>query len=268
MEEKLSKSCKSWDFAIEEVLLKTNTSKDILIQSGHFSLLYNQFGELIPAIKEEITDEKLKEFVSTSNYMNDFPLQTFTKSIALATSLRDKGKKINFSFIVNDWQWINKGLYSFQTERLTFYKKQKLPLFYETLLTENYFSDNDILKTNHYVKDSIYFSEHKLQKSEKKEILNFCSPFSCSVEYLPFLKMGSKEADTLISFIPMLCKIPVLYSTINCINSLNRDFNMFHIFYDPHTKEIETSFLNKANLNEDVANEINDKYRIMELMSE
>lgn len=270
MEKEISKSCKNWDLAIEEVLLKTiKVSDNVLMQAGHFSLLHNQFGELVPAIIEEITDDdKLKQFVSDSDYMNDFPLQTFTRGIAIASTLKGNGKKINFSFIVNDWQWINKGLYSFQNKRLTFYKKQQLPLLYETLLKENSFSDNDILKTNHYVKDSIYFSEHKLQKAEKKETINFCSPFSCSVEYFPFLKMCSDKVDTLISFIPMLCKIPVLYSTINCIRSLNHDVNMFHIFYEPQTKKIEISFLNKANLNENIENEINNKYRIMEMLSE
>jgi len=269
MEKKLCESYENWDLAIEDVLLKTiNSSNEILIQLGHFSLLYNQFGELIPAIKEEIADEGLKKFVDDSNYMNDFPVKTFDAGIIIASKLRDNRKKIKFSFIVNDWQWINKGIYSFPTDKRAFYEKQQLPLLFEKSLKEKSFSEKDILRINHYVKDGIYFSEHKLQKNGKKEFLKICSPASCSIEYLPFLKIGLQEMDTLISFIPMSCKIPVLHSTINYIKSQKRNVDILHVFYDPQTKNIEGSFLNKANMNENIENEINDKYKKMELMSE
>ena len=257
-----------WNSIIEEVLsnIDVNT-KNVLIQAGHFSILFNKKGDLIPAIQEEILDIDLKNFVSESNYMNDFPLTTFKNGLSLAIDLKQKNINVKFAFIVNDWQWINKGLYSFQTERHTFYKKKQLPQIYGNLLKEKFFSENDILKTSHYVEDNIYFSEHKLQKAEKKEKMNYCSPHCCTAEYLPFLKMSLVGSDTLISFIPMSCKIPVLYSTINYINSQNQSVNMLHIFYDPHTKAIETSFLNKVNLSEDVENEVTEKYKTMELMS-
>jgi len=268
MEKKLCESYKNWELAVEDILLKTiDTSNEILIQLGHFSLLYNQLGELVPAIKEEIADEELRKFVSDSNYMNDFPSKTFIEGISIASKLRDNGKKITFSFIVNDWQWINKGMYFFPTDRRAFYRKRQLPLLYENLLKENSFSSDDILRTNHYVKDSIYFSEQKLQKTGKKEITKICSPTSCSVEYSPFLKICLEGVETLISFIPMSCKIPVLYSTINYIKSQNRIVNILHIFYDPQTKNIESSFLNIINLNESIENEVNEKYKIMELLS-
>jgi len=106
-----------------------------------------------------------------------------------------------------------------------------------------------------------------LQKAEKKAKLNFCSPYCCSAEYILFLKMSIVEEDTLISFIPMSCKVPVLYATINYIKSQNQSIDMLHIFYNPHTKQIETSFLNKANLSESIENEVNEKYKQMELMS-
>jgi hypothetical protein len=258
----------TWNSIREEVLSNIDfNTKNVLIQAGHFSILFNKEGNLIPAIQEEIQDVDLKNFVGESNYMNDFPFTTFKNGLSLAIAMKQSNINVKFAFIVNDWQWINKGLYAFQTERFTFYKKKQLPLSYETLLIENDFSEKDILKTNHYVEDSIYFSEHKLQKTEKKETVNLCSPNSCSEEYFPFLKMSLAEVDTLISFIPMLCKIPVLYSTINYISSQNHNVNIMHIFYDPHTKKIETSFLNKANLRESIEYEINEKYKIMQLLS-
>ena len=257
-----------WNSIIEEVLsnIDVNT-KNVLIQAGHFSILFNKKRDFVPAIQEEIQDIDLKNFVSESNYMNDFPLTTFKNGLSLATAIKHRNINLKFAFIVNDWQWINKGLYSFQTERHTFYKKKQLPQIYETLLKERSFSENDILKTNHYVEGNIYFSEHKLQKAEKKAKLNFCSPNCCSEEYLPFLKMSIVEEDTLISFIPMSCKVPVLYATIDYIKSRNQSINMLHIFYDPHTKQIETSFLNRVNLSDSIENEINEKYKKMELMS-
>jgi len=269
MEKKLCESYNNWELAVEDILLKiVNTSNEVLLQIGHFSLLYNQFGELIPAIKEEIADEELRKFVSDSNYMNDFPLKTFTEGITIASKLRDKRKKITFSFIVNDWQWIHKGLYAFPTDRRAFYKKKQLPLLFEKLLDENSFSKNDILRTNHYVKDGIYFSEQKLRKTEKKETIKICSPTSCTIEYSPFLKICLEKIDTFISFIPMSCQIPILYSTINYIKTENSDVNILHIFYDPQTKNIESSFINKKNLTESLENEVNERYKIMERFSE
>jgi len=256
-----------WNKLIERIISNfEESSKNILIQSGHFSILFNQKGILIPAIKEEISDDKLKKFVIDSNYMNDFPLVTFRNGVRLASILKSKGKNVKFAFIVNDWQWINKGLYSSKTDRFKFFKKHSLPKIYNDLFKENTFNQSDIIRANHFVDNGIYFSEHKLRKVGKKKISN-CSPNSCAIEYLPFLHRTLNDFDTLISFIPMSCKIPVLYSAINFIKNQTEKVDLFHVFYDPLTKEIELSFLNKDNLNHVSVEEINKQFMKMELMS-
>ena len=53
----------------------------------------------------------------------------------------------------------------------------------------------------------------------------------------------------------------------NYIKSENRDVNILHIFYDPQTKNIESSFINKKNLTESLENEVNERYKIMERFS-
>lgn len=241
-------------------------SKNILIQSGHFSVLFNRYGELIPAIIEEVDDEELKEFITCSNYMNDFPTRTFEKGVEVASDLRKKSVNVKFSFIVNDWQWVNKGLYNFPTNRINYYKKQTLPEYYVRLLQRFQFGLSDIIRADQYVKKSIFYSEHKLRKKGKKTISD-CSPESCTIEYLPFLLDSLKDFDTLISFIPMSCKIPVLYSTIRFIKEQSSNINLFHIFYNPSNKELEMSFLNNSNISLEYEKEIKDSYIKMGLMS-
>lgn len=267
MLEKNSTFFNDWNLLINSILSHFDQdSKNVLIQSGHFSILFNQNGILIPAIKEEIFDEKLKRFVTDSNYMNDFPFVTFKNGIRLASELKSKDKNVKFAFIVNDWQWINKGLYLSKTDRFKFFRKHTLPKIYNRLLKEYKFNNSDIIRANHFVDKGIYFSEHKLRKVGKKKISN-CSPNSCAIEYQPFLNCTLINFDTLVSFIPMSCKIPVLYSACNFINNQTRKIDLFHVFYDPITKEIELSFLNKNNLNNSTTEKINEQFKIMELMS-
>jgi len=72
----------TWSSIIEEVLSNIDfNTKNVLIQAGHFSILFNKKGDLIPAIQEEIQDTDLKNFVSESNYMNDFSTYNFQKWI-------------------------------------------------------------------------------------------------------------------------------------------------------------------------------------------
>ncbi len=261
-------NCKNnWNKVTEVIESNLNIeSKNILIQSGHFSLLFNKKGKLIPAILEEIDDEKLKEFIADSNYMNDFPTRTFNTGVEFAYKLKLKSKNIKFSFIVNDWQWVNKGLYNFYTNRFNFYKDNSLPKSYENLLKKFHFDTSDVIKVNHYVENNIFYSEHKLRKQGKKT-MSECSPESCAIEYLPFLEDTLIDSDTLISFIPMSCKTPVLYAAIRFVKEKTSKIDLFHIFYNPMNKELELSFLNRANLNIEYENEVNDNHIRMGLMS-
>ena len=257
----------TWQQVIAEVLCNINNSaKNVLIQAGHFSLLFNENGELRPAIKEEIEEPELKQFVEESDYMGDFPLATFENSMPLALSCKQAGMDVKFVFIVNDWQWIKKGQYNFPTDRKSFFSKTSLPQTYTNLLTENSFTDKDIIAANHFSEKGIYFSEHKLRKLGKKKVTN-CSPMSCVVEYLPFLYNVLDRYDMLISFIPFSCKIPVLYSAIKYIQSREQRVDLFHIFYNPLTKEKEFSFMNKDNLQRDYIEKIDKQFHIMELFS-
>ena len=114
-----------WSEIKNKILKSINPkSQNILVQAGHFSILFNKNGDLVPAIANEINDNELIDFIESSNYMSDFPLKTFKTGIEIASDLRETSKKIKFTFIVNDWQWLNKGLYNFKTNRLQFYKKK------------------------------------------------------------------------------------------------------------------------------------------------
>lgn len=257
----------TWQQVITEVLCNIDKSaKNVLIQAGHFSLLFNENGELTPAIKEEIKEPKLKQFVEESDYMGDFPFVTFESSMPLALSCKQAGMNVKFAFIVNDWQWIKKGRYNFPTNRKSFFSKTSLPQAYMKLLTANSFTVKNIIAANHFSENGIYFSEHKLRKIGKKKETN-CSPMSCVVEYLPFLHNVLDKYDILISFIPFSCKIPVLYSAIKYIQSREQRVDLFHVFYNPLTKEKELSFMNKDNLRHDYIENIAKQFHIMELFS-
>jgi hypothetical protein len=99
----------TWEQVVNDILCNINSeARNVLIQAGHFSLLFDERNKLIPAIMEEIDDPELKEFVAESDYMNDFPLKTLENSMPIAVSCRQHNKSVKFAFIVNDWQWINK----------------------------------------------------------------------------------------------------------------------------------------------------------------
>lgn len=258
---------KTWKQVLAKILDNINNrAKNVLIQAGHFSLLFDKNEELTPAIKEEIKDPELKQFVEESDYMGDFPFVTFENSLPLALSCKKAGMNVNFAFIVNDWQWIKNGLYSFPVDRKSFFSKMSLPKTYMNLLTANSFATKDIITANHFSENGIYFSEHKLRKIGKKKVSD-CSPMSCAIEYLPFLHNVLDTRDTLISFIPFSCKIPVLYSAIKYIQSREQRIDLFHIFYNPLTKEKELSFMNKDNLQDDYVEDIINQFHTMELFS-
>ncbi len=255
---------KNWSKAIK--LIEANLdrkSKNILIQSGHFALLFDKSGNLIPAIYEDVDDIRLKEFVLDSNYMSDFPLRTFNQAIELAANL--KSFNVKFSFIVNDWQWIKKGLYSFDSPSSDFYQNNELPKSYSELLKEHFFTENDIIKVNHSVKNGIYYSENKLRKQGKK--YNQCSPETCATEYFPFLSDSLIEFDTLISFIPMSCKTPVLFATVQFLKQYHQAIDIFHIFYNPVDKKLELYLLNNKEELAGQLEEIELDYFKMTLMS-
>lgn len=261
-------SVKTWEQVLTEILHNIdNTAKNVLIQAGHFSLLFNKNKELVPSIEEEIKDLELRQFVAESNYMGDFPFVTLKNSIPLALSCKQMGMNVKFAFIVNDWQWIKNGLYTaFPTDRKKFFSKTSLPQVYMNLLEKNSFTVRNIIAANHFSKNGIYFSEHKLRKIGKKKVTS-CSPMSCAIEYLPFLQDVLDTRDMLISFIPFSCKIPVLYAAIKYIQSREQRIDLFHIFYNPLTKEKELSFMNKDSLQDNYVNDIVNQFHIMEMFS-
>lgn len=266
MQKEITEQFNDWDAVIDKIVLQINRdSRKILIQAGHFSVLFNEQGKLIPAIPEEITDLRLKEFVQNSNYMSDFPLTTFGQGMYLASILK-KSREVKFAFIVNDWQWVNKSLYLSKINRREFFKSGSLPQTYQHIFEEYSFETKDIIRANHFAENGIYFSEHKLRKSNRKKISN-CSPNSCAVEYIPFLHEMLNGFDGFVSFIPAACKIPVLYSVVDFIKSQNRKIDIFHIFYDPSNGKIELSFLDQNNITREYVDMINSKFQIMELLS-
>lgn len=256
-----------WDKIEDKIFNSINPNKkNVLIQAGHFSILSDKNGDLVPAIVCELNDKQLIDFVDSSNYMSDFPLKTFETGIHVASKLKDNSLNIKFTFIVNDWQWLNKGLYNYKTNRQQFYNKNKLPNCYSHQLREHKFSIDDILRVDNYVKNSIYFSEQKLRKKGKKTVRD-CSPESCAIEYIPFLNESMADFDSLISFIPMSCKTPVLYSSIKYIKNCNRSIDLIHVFYDPLKKNVEFSLLNKYSISFDFEKEVDLSFQRMELMS-
>lgn len=249
---------------IKEIVVLSKSNK-ILIQSGHFPILFNSNGLLIPAIKEEIGDATLIEFIENTPYIGDFPLTSFEIGISVANIIRGNKNEIFFVFIVNDWQWLNKGCYyDFIADREEFYQETILPKPYKRLIEKYNFSTSNILKSNHYKKNNLFWSEYKLRKEGKKTIKN-CSPSSCAMEYIPFLEQTKYSYDTLISFIPISCKIPILYSSAIFLETNNK--HLIHIFYNTDKKDYELSSLEYGNISDTVKNTILNEYHKMELMS-
>lgn len=261
----MTKTFQSHKELINNILELSRPDEKVLIQSGHFPILFNDNGLLVPAIKEDIDDALLRKFIEDTPYIGDFPMTSFEIGISVANKIRVNGNEISFAFIVNDWQWLNKGFYyDFIADREEFYQETILPLSYKRLFEKNNFSTSNILKSNHYQKNNIFWSEYKLRKEGKKTIKN-CSPSSCAMEYIPFLDQTKDSYDTLISFIPISCKTPIMYSSINFLETHNK--HLIHIFYNTDKKNYELSNLEYGDISDTVRNTILSEYEKMELMS-
>ncbi|MFC2121628.1 hypothetical protein ACFLTI_08545 [Bacteroidota bacterium] len=231
---------------IKRIIPCIEKGKNILIQAGHFPIIFNKKGYLIPAIINDIDDIQLVEFINSTQYIGDFPLTTLEIGLNLGKQLQQKNCDISFAFIVNDWQWLNKGPYQeFILDRADFYTNSELPLVYKNLFEKNKFSTEDIIKSKHYIQDNLFWSEYKLRKAGKKTIKDF-SPLSCAMEYLPFLNENNALFDTLISFIPITCQTPILFSSMKFIENNNRQ--LIHVFYNPVEKNYKLSNLNYGNI--------------------
>lgn len=252
----------------EKVIIKEllNTKDKVVIQLGHFSLIANNKGELIPAIIENITDTHLREFVNDSEYMGDFPSRTFNSGLNIANKLRLKKIKFKFSIIVNDWQWINKGIYDNKKTRTEYYLKKDLPSHYLNLLNNNNYNLNDFICTDDYTQNNPFNSELKLRKKGKKNE-SLCSPTTCATEYYPYLNRVLEQNDTLISYIPLSCKIPILFSSKKFLSESIIEKKIIHIFYNPLDESFELSILTKGNLTNENGKKIDLDFMKSVLMS-
>lgn len=260
----MKSSFKQYEKKIIKELL--NAKGKVVIQLGHFSLIANSKGELIPAIVENITDIELRKFVNDSEYMGDFPSRTFNSGLSIANELKLKKIDFKFSMIVNDWQWTNKGIYESKEDRSNYYSKTGFPEYYLNLLESNDFNLTNFICSNDYIEKNLFNSELKLRKKGKKKT-SLCSPTTCATEYYPYLKRVLDTNNILISYIPLSCKIPILFSSKEFLSESTKEKKIIHIFYNPLGKSIELSILTKNTIKNGVGKKIDLDFMKSELMS-
>ncbi|MCB1160450.1 MAG: hypothetical protein KDK45_23315 [Leptospiraceae bacterium] len=210
-----------------------NDIKPVLIQAGHFSLVSDKEGTLVPTIKQETQDLSLQDFFDSEKYISDFPEKTILSGVDMALNLEKIGVDYRFCFIVNDWQWVNKGPYEAREDRGDFYKKNVFPNFYKEVFKENGVSQDKIINTD----KGVYFSELDLRKRRDRGI-DFPNPMTSAEEYLPFLEDILEDFNTLISYVPSTCKAPVIFATQKFLEKRSGK-KILHIFYNPQDKSLE-----------------------------
>jgi len=230
-------------------------SLKVTFQIGHYSLISDSKGTLIPAIVEEIFDPKLIDFVSNNEYIGDFPTTSLNLGLEIIKKITTKYSTINIAFIVNDWQWLSKGVFSNSEKSSDYFKRNSLPQSYYKRLFQENISINQLLKFN----NSILFSELNLRKLCKNDSL-FISKTSCALEYLPFLDETLSKNSILVSIIPMTCKISILYASIKYLREITEKRKLIHVFYNPINKEKELSILTNDNLNTETEARIIELY--------
>jgi len=211
----------------------------IVIQAGHFALIPNESSRhLIPGVFNDIKNAQLQESVKFQPYMGYFPIESWKAGIELLAYAKAKNKTVHILLIINDWQWVP-SVTSGQENPLRdeFYKKCKLPVSFEQILSDNKCSVDDIMpmrgnKDNTY--HSLYFSEVKLRKLyQRRGYDKLCKLGSnlCAREYVPLLmELTKQNTELFISFVPKTCQEPISRGTKETKEKMNIAIRILNIF--------------------------------------
>jgi len=206
-----------------------------VIQAGHFALIPDN-DALIPAIFQDVKNNKLKHDIKSHIYMGSFPLNTWKAGLVLASYCRKNNKKSKLVILVNDWQWVPKANFGGENKlREIFYQSSQLPRSYKKELDKNDISEKNIIpfkNKNGKINNNLFFSEQKL----RNQFGNYYSPQcsldnSCAQEYIPLLLQLSKEKVKLfISFIPRTCMLPINGGSTKAKESYDLDMKIINVF--------------------------------------
>jgi hypothetical protein len=178
-----------------------------LIQCGHFALVPNISGDLVPAIHQDIIEPKLNRFVKNNYYMGNFPIESLRDGIEIALQ---SSEPVKFLFLVNDWQFTNLKWAGTKS----YFQSATIP---STLLAElhNNGLDDKIYSNNFMGFDCLLLSENYLRKSfskinNKEWDLNN----SCAKEFFSLLfYLSNVNIRKFISLNPLPCKSAISYAT-------------------------------------------------------
>lgn len=213
-----------------------DSRKSIACIAGHFALITLENGETVPAIHQDVTDEKAIARMKREMYMAELPLETFDMGLRLSQQAR---VPFGITLLVNDHQYINKndpGSNEANPFRESFYENFLLPESYSAKLDA--FGNCDgvfLLNTDDkltYHKNRWYFSESKLRNRYhgRKEYQACNLSGECARELAPYFDHVSKYAQMLIILAPGTCMNPINEATRYVVNNPELDLEIHSVF--------------------------------------
>lgn len=186
----------------------------IVVMAGHFALVHDRSGSLVPGIPEEIEDEELRRFVSSHHYMGRFPSKTWNAGVEIVRQLRVVGCDAKLLILVNDWQHVRPAPDGRRNEaRDAFFAKAEIPNSFRRALLEAGLSDSVLLADERDGKRCVFWSESVLRKRYKKRFRRRMSVIksACAQETVPLvIRLDELGYAAFAALIPGSCQIPVL----------------------------------------------------------
>jgi hypothetical protein len=215
-------------------------SKNPVILGGHFALANDPKNRraVIPAIFQEVQDEKVAEAMKHDPYMSYFPLETFQASLELLKW----NSSAKLLLLVNDWQQVQDTDMPKAELRKTFYfyNKEKLPVsFHEMAKLKKMNIEQKIFrpeKENTYY-NSMYWSESILRNKFKSAKYKSCSlKNACAQEFTPLLDFCEASGiDKMVAMIPATCAYPILEAVSEFKNIRDGKMDVMTVFFNKTT---------------------------------
>lgn len=205
-------------FDVIEALVSSLLEIDgpIVVMAGHFALVHDRSGSLVPGIPEEIEDEELRRFVSSHHYMGRFPSKTWNAGVEIVRQLRAVGRDAKLLILINDWQHVRPALDGQRNEaRDSFFAKAEIPNSFRRALLEAGLSDSVLLADARDGKECVFWSESKLRGWYNRHLRSRVVIVSeCAQEWVPLLvKLEDLECAAFAAFVPGSCRAPVVGGT-------------------------------------------------------
>lgn len=224
-----------------ETILKETTGP-VAIMAGHFALVADSKKQaLIPAIHQDIEDEKLAEHVKTHPYMGDFPTETWQAGVEVLNNLLKENRETKLSILANDWQWVPTVESGLENElRQKFFQEGQLTKSFNHSLTNKGLEAQKIMvpfKSNDGKKliNNYFFSENGLRQRYKNYFKGTCNldGNKCAQEFVPFLSLLAKEGfGTVVSFVPRTCYGAIEEGSQSALEEVKLPLKLINIYTD------------------------------------